>query len=96
MLSTYHQPLQVMLEMCNQATASHVGGIDFVEKHIQIGIKPTFPCNFCKGNHFTHMCPRILEARRLWSLSTISYDSESFEVSSQPIQPVVEKLVMPM
>jgi hypothetical protein len=33
---------------------------------------------------------------RLWSLSASSSDSESSEVSSQSIQPLVEKVVMPM
>jgi hypothetical protein len=98
MLSTNHQPLQVMLEMCNQqpTTASHVGGIDSVEKPRWIGHKPKFPCNICKGDHLTHLCPGLPEARRLWSLSASSSDSESSEVSSQSIHPLVDEVVMPM
>jgi hypothetical protein len=75
---------------------SHARGINFVEKPRRIGCKPKFPCNICKGDHLTHLCPRILEVQRLWSLSTSSYDSESFEVSSQSIQPLVKKVVMSM
>jgi hypothetical protein len=42
-------------------TASHVGGIDSVEKPRWIGRKPKFPCNICKGDHLTHLCPGIPE-----------------------------------
>ena len=77
-------------------TASHAGGIDSVEKPRQIGRKSKFPCNLCKGDHLTHLCPGILEVQRLWSLSARSSDFESFEVSSQSIQPLVEKVVMLM
>jgi hypothetical protein len=42
------------------------------------------------------LCPNILELQRLWSLSTISSDSKSSEVSSQPIQPLVDKVVTSM
>jgi hypothetical protein len=78
------------------ATASHVGGIEFVEKPRWIGHKPKFPCNICKGDHLTHLCPGIPEVQRLWSLSAISFDSESSQVSSQSIKTLVEKLVMSM
>jgi hypothetical protein len=77
-------------------TASHAGGINSVEKPRRIGRKPKFPCKLCKGDHLTHLCPGIPEVQRLWSLSASSSDSESFEVSSQSIQPLVEKVVMPM
>jgi hypothetical protein len=77
-------------------TASHAGGIDSVEKPRWIGHKPKFPRNICKGDHLTHLCPSLLEVRILWSLSASSYDSESSEVPSQPIQPVVEKVVVLM
>jgi hypothetical protein len=75
-------------------TSSHVGGINSVEKPRRIRCKPKFPCNLCKGDHLTHLCPGILEVQRLWSMSARSFDSESFEVSSQSIQPLVEKVVM--
>jgi hypothetical protein len=78
------------------ATASHTGGIDSVEKPIWIRHRPKFPCNLCKGDHLTHLCPDIPEVQILWSMSTISSDSESYEVSSQSIHPLVEKVVMPM
>jgi hypothetical protein len=42
-------------------TASHVGGIDSVEKPRWIGCKPKFPCNICKGDHLTHLCPGLPE-----------------------------------
>jgi hypothetical protein len=77
------------------STASHAGGIDSVEKPRWIGHKPKFPCNLCKGNHLTHLCPGILEVQRLWSLSTSSSNSESSQVS-QPIHPLVEKVFMTM
>jgi hypothetical protein len=77
-------------------TASHVGGINSVEKPRRIGRKPKFPCKICKGNHLTHLCHGIPEVQRLWSLSASSSDSESSWVSSQSIQPLVEKVVMPM
>jgi hypothetical protein len=67
------------------ATPSHARGIDSVEKHRRIGHKPKFPYNLCKGDHLTHMFPGIPEVQRLWSLSTSSSDSNSSEVSSQPI-----------
>jgi hypothetical protein len=75
------------------ATASHTGGIDSIQKHRQIGRKPNFPCNLCKGYHLTHLCPGLPEVQRLWSLSASSSDSKYFEVSSQYIQPLVEKVV---
>jgi hypothetical protein len=75
-------------------TSIHAGGIDSIEKPIRIGRKPKFPCKLCKGDHLTHLCLGIQEIQILWSLSAISFDFESFEVSSQPIQPVVEKVVM--
>jgi hypothetical protein len=78
------------------ATASHVGGINFLEKPRRIGCKPKFPCKICKGDHLTHLCPDIPEVQRLWSLSASPFDSESSEVSSQHIQPLVEKVVTPM
>jgi hypothetical protein len=63
-------------------TTIHAGGIDSIEKPKWIGHKPKFPCNLCKGDHLTHICPGIPEVQRLWSLSTSSYDSESSQVSS--------------
>jgi hypothetical protein len=86
----------VMLGVKKPTTASHAGGIDSVEKPRWIGCKPKFPCNLCKGDHLTHLCPGLPEARRLWSLSASSSDSESSEVSSQSIQPLVDEVVMPM
>jgi hypothetical protein len=77
-------------------TASHAGGIDSIEKPRQIGHKPKFPCNICKGDHLTHLCPGLLEAQILWSLSASSSDSESSEVSSQSIHPLVDEVVMSM
>jgi hypothetical protein len=77
-------------------TAIHVGGIDSSEKHRWIGRNPKFPCNICKGGHLPHLCPGLLEARRLWSLSTIFCDSKSSEVSSQFIQPLFDEVVMLM
>jgi hypothetical protein len=77
-------------------TASHAGSIDSIEKPRRIGCKPKFPCNLCKGDHLTHLCPGILEVQILWSLSARSSDSESSQVSSQSIQPLVEKVVMSM
>jgi hypothetical protein len=74
-------------------TSSHVGGIDFVEKPRQIGRKPKFPCNLYKGDHLTHLCPSLLEVQRFWSLSARSSNSGSSAVSSQSIQPLVEKVV---
>jgi hypothetical protein len=77
-------------------TASHVGGIDSIEKPRWIGCKSKLPFKICKGDHLTLLCPSIIEVQRLWSLSARSSDSKSFEVSSQPIQPLVAKVVMPM
>jgi hypothetical protein len=75
---------------------SHAGGIDSVEKPRWIGRKPKFPCNICKGFHLTHMCPGIPEVRILWSLYSSSFDSESSEVSSQYIYPLVDEVVVSM
>jgi hypothetical protein len=77
-------------------TASHTGGINSIEKPRRIGRKPKFPCKLCKGDHLIHLCPGIPEVQILWSLSASSSDSEYFEVSSQSIQPLVEKVVIPM
>jgi hypothetical protein len=41
-------------------------------------------------------CPGLLEAWRLWSLSISVSDSYSYEVSSQPIKPLVDELVTVM
>jgi hypothetical protein len=77
-------------------TASHVGGIDSIEKPRWIGSKPKFPCNIFSGDNLTHLGPGLLEAWRLWSLSISAYDSYSYEVSSQPIEPLVDELVTVM
>jgi hypothetical protein len=77
-------------------TVNHAGGIDSVQKPRQIGRKPKFPCNISKGDHLTHLCPSVLKVQRLWSLSASSFDSESSEVSTKSIQPLVEKVVVPM
>jgi hypothetical protein len=77
-------------------TTSHAGGIDSIEKPRRIGRKPKFPCKLCKGDHLTHLCLGIPEVQRLWSLSASSSDYESSKVSSQYIQPLVEKVVMLM
>jgi hypothetical protein len=60
------------------------------------GRKPKFPCNIYSGDHLTHLCPGLLEAWRLWSLSISAYDSYSYEVSSQPIERLVDELVTVM
>jgi hypothetical protein len=78
------------------ATSSHAGGIDSVEKPRWIGRKTKFPCNLCKGDHLTHLCLGIPEVQILWSLSTSSSKFEYSKVSSQSIQPLVEKVVMLM
>jgi hypothetical protein len=77
-------------------TSSHVGGIDSIKKPRRIEHNPNFPCNICKGDHLTHFFPGLPEAQILWSLSAISFDSKSYEVSSHPIQPLVDELVMQM
>jgi hypothetical protein len=77
-------------------TASHARGINSVEKPRQIGHKPKFPCKLCKGDHLNHFFPDIPKVQILWSLSASSSDSESFEFSLQSIQPLVEKVFMPM
>jgi hypothetical protein len=77
-------------------TIIHVVGINFVEKPRRLGCKPKFPCKLCKGDHLTHLCPGITEVQRLCSLSKSSSDSDSFEVSSQYFQTLVEKVVMSM
>jgi hypothetical protein len=77
-------------------TSIHAGGIDFVEKPRQIGCNPKFPCNICKGGHLTHLCLRILETRRLWSMSAIFFDFESYSISPQSIHPLDDEVVMPM
>jgi hypothetical protein len=77
-------------------TASHAGGIDSVEKPGWIGCKPNFPCNICKGDHLNHPFLGIPEVQILWPLSATSSDSESYEVSSKYIQPLVDEMVVPM
>jgi hypothetical protein len=76
-------------------TASHARGINSVEKPRRIGRKPKFPCKLCKGDHLTHLCLGITKPQILWS-PTRSSDSESFQVSSHYIQPLVVKVVMSM
>jgi hypothetical protein len=72
----------IHVEEKQPAIASHAEGIDSIEKPIRIGCNPKFPCNICKVDQLTHLCPGLLEARRLWSMSASSSDFESFEVSS--------------
>jgi hypothetical protein len=60
------------------------------------GRKPKFPCKLCKGDHLTYLFHGLPEVQILCSLSTISFYSESSKVSSQPIHPLVNKVVMPM
>jgi hypothetical protein len=66
------------------AVASHAGGIDTVENPRCIGRnhpKPKFPCNVCKGDHLTHLCPAISMVQRTWSLSEGPSSSVSSLVS---------------
>jgi hypothetical protein len=55
-----------------------------------------FPCNIYNGDHLTHLCPSLLEAWRLWYLSISASYSYSYEVSSQPIEFLVDELVTVM
>jgi hypothetical protein len=78
------------------ATASHVGGIDMIEKPRRIGHKPKFLCRLCKGDHLTHLCPAIAVVQEARSLSSGPSGSESSLVSQHSNPSLVDTMVMPM
>ena len=78
------------------ANASHAESTDVVKESKPIGRKPKFPCKLCKGDHLTHRCPAIPEARRVWSMSEGTSVPELSIDSLQSDQPLVDKVVEPM
>ena len=78
------------------SNASHFENGDTIEKPTQIGCKPKFFCNICKGCHLTQLCTTIGEVQRVCYESRGYYSPEQPMISQQPIQPLVDQVVEPM
>ena len=44
------------------AIIGHTSGTITIKKPKNIGCKPKYPCNFCKGDHLTHLFLILLDA----------------------------------
>jgi hypothetical protein len=62
--------LTQVLEMWSSTSSASVGHVDDTPStsDVQVGKKKKtikFPCMLCKGNHYSHLCPRMDEASSL-------------------------------
>jgi hypothetical protein len=62
--------LTQVLEMWSSTSSTSVGHVDDIPStsNVQVGKKKQtvkFPCMLCKGNHYSHLCPRMDEASSL-------------------------------
>jgi hypothetical protein len=49
------------------ATINSIGSVDEVKKIKTMNLKPKFPCNLCKGDHYLRDCPSIPKVLEVWS-----------------------------
>jgi hypothetical protein len=86
-----------VLEMWSSMSSASVGHVDDTPStsDVQVGKKKKtvkFPCMLCKGNHYSHLCPRIGEASSL--LEKLQLPKGYCKISSDPS--LVDGLVNPV
>jgi hypothetical protein len=79
--------LTQVLEMWSSASLASVGHVDDTPStsDVQVGKKKQtvkFPCMLCKGNHYSHLCPRMDEASSL--LENLQLPKGYHKISSDP------------
>jgi hypothetical protein len=79
--------LTQVLEMWSSMSSASVGHVDDTSStsDVQVGKKKKtvkFPCMLCKGNHYSHLCPRMDEASSL--LEKIQVPKGYHKLSSDP------------
>jgi hypothetical protein len=88
--------LTQVLEMWSSTSSASVGHVDDTPStsNVQVGKKKKtvkFPCMLCKGNHYSHLCPRMDEASSL--LEKLQLPKGYRKLSSDPS--LVDGLVNP-
>jgi hypothetical protein len=86
-----------VLEMWSSMSLASVGHVDDIPStsDVQVGKKKQtvkFPCMLCKGNHYSHLCPRMDEASSL--LEKLQLQKGYRKLSSDPS--LVDVLVNPV
>jgi hypothetical protein len=86
-----------VLEMWSSTSSASVGHVDDTPStsDVQAGKKKKtikFPCMLCKGNHYSHLCPRMDEASSL--LEKLQLPKGYRKISSNPL--LVDGLVNPV
>jgi hypothetical protein len=89
--------LTQVLEMWSSMSSASVGHVDDTPStsDVQVGKKKKtvkFPCMLCKGNHYSHLCPRMDEASSL--LEKLQLPKGYRKLSSDPS--LVDGLVNPV
>jgi hypothetical protein len=89
--------LTQVLEMWSSTSSASVGHVDdtLSTSDVQVGKKKKtvkFPCMLCKGNHYSHLCPRMDEASSL--LEKLQLPKGYRKLSSDPS--LVDGLVNPV
>jgi hypothetical protein len=89
--------LTQVLEMWSSTSSASVGHVDDTPStsDVQVGKKKKtvkFPCMLCKGNHYSHLCPRMDEASSL--LEKLQLPKCYRKLSSHPS--LVDGLVNPV
>jgi hypothetical protein len=89
--------LTQVLEMWSSTSSASVGHVDDTPStsDVQVGKKKKtvkFPCMLCKGNHYSHLCPRMDEASSL--LEKLQLPKGYRKLSSDPS--LVDGLVNPV
>jgi hypothetical protein len=89
--------LTQVLEMWSSTSSASVGHVDDTPStsDVQVGKKKktlNFPCILCKGNHYSHLCPRMDEASSL--LEKLQLPKGYRKISSDPS--LVDGLVNPV
>jgi hypothetical protein len=79
--------LTQVLEMCSSMSSAFFGHVDDTPStsDVQFGKKKKtvkFPCMLCKGNHYSHLCPRMDEASSL--LEKLQLPKVYCKISSDP------------
>jgi hypothetical protein len=89
--------LTQVLEMWSSMSSASVSHVDDTPstRDVQVGKKKQtvkFPCMLCKGNHYSHLCPRMDEASSL--LEKLQLPKGYHKLSSDPS--LVDGLVNPV
>jgi hypothetical protein len=64
------------------ATVNRTGSVDEVEKIKTRNLKPKFPCNLCKGDHFLRDFPSLPKVLEMWSSTSSAPVGHASDTSS--------------